>query len=105
MPATTRISDAAKFRAEGQRIGREGMSKRVMEAVTQWRAAGETYKGAMLLAGRLKAIAAMASNDEYWREQVDKGVGIEIRRCTQGVSPPSPGGHPPSHNPQQPRGA
>jgi len=33
-----------------------------------------SYKGAMKLAGQLSVIAKMATCDDYWEEQVDKGI-------------------------------
>ena len=75
------LIDYGRFRAKGRELGREGMSERVIAAVAEWEKAGRTYKGAMILAGRLQAIAHMASGDDYWREQVEKGLHIERVFC------------------------
>ncbi len=80
----TGLDDYRLFKAEGERIDREGMSQRAIKAVEEWQASGATYKGAMILAGRLKAVAMMASADEYWREQVDKGMHKERALCRRG---------------------
>lgn len=65
-----------RLRKVGSEIGREGMSLRVIAAVGEF---DGSYKGAMQLAGRLKAIAQMARCDEYWSEQVDKGFRRELQ--------------------------
>jgi hypothetical protein len=72
----TRLEWAKELRATGAGLGREGMSLRVISAVSEF---DGSYKGAMQLAGRLKAISQMANADEYWREQVDKGYQKERR--------------------------
>jgi hypothetical protein len=68
-----------KLAAYGEQVGREGMSRLVADAVANWQKSGAGPKGAMILAGRLKAITQMATNDDYWREQVDKGFMLEFR--------------------------
>ena len=65
------------MKATGDKLGREGMSQRVIAAVSEF---DGSYKGAMRLAGRLKAISQMAAADEYWREQVDHGFQLERRK-------------------------
>jgi hypothetical protein len=72
----TRLEWAKELRATGAELGREGMSLRVIAAVSEF---DGSYKGAMQLAGRLKAISQMANADDYWREQVDKGYQKERR--------------------------
>lgn len=74
---TFALKRAKKLREAGSKIGRDGMSLRVIHAVAAFNAR-PTYKGAMILAGRLKAIAQMANSDEYWREQIDKGFNQEF---------------------------
>lgn len=68
------------LRGYGNKLGREGMSERVINAVAEW---DKSYKGAMILAGRLKAISQMAKSDDYWDEQVHKGYVQEIN-----IAPP-----------------
>jgi hypothetical protein len=77
------IRDYKILVAEGARIDREGMSERAIDAVNDWVASGSTYKGAMFLAGRLKAIATIASADDYWKEQVDKGFHVELAKARE----------------------
>lgn len=72
-----RLEWAKKLKTVGANIGREGMSKLAIEAVGEF---DGSYKGAMILSGRLKAIAQMANADDYWSEQVDKGFQKELRK-------------------------
>ena len=62
----------------GKLIGRQGMSDLVANAVNEFVKNGKTPKGAMILAGRCKAISQMASGDDYWAEQVEKGFVMEL---------------------------
>lgn len=64
-----------ELREYGSQLGRVGMSKRVIELVSSFNG---TYKGAMILAGHIKAIAQAASCDEYWKEKVDIGFHQEM---------------------------
>lgn len=75
--SVSRLEWAKQLRAKGQLLGREGMSQRVIAAVGEF---DGSYKGAMRLAGRLKAIAQMAGADDYWSEQVDHGFQAELRK-------------------------
>jgi hypothetical protein len=65
---------AKALKAAGERLGREGLSKRVLALVADF---DGSYKGAMILAGRMKAIAQAASSDGYWTEKVDDGFHKE----------------------------
>lgn len=66
-----RIQDVNEAKRLGQALGRAGLSEAVIAAVGQWD--GQSYKGAMELAGKLKVIAAAARCDDYWTEKVGKG--------------------------------
>ena len=59
----------------GKELGRAGLSELTIEAVAEF---DGSYKGAMLLAGRLKAIALAANYDEYWKEKVAKGFYHQV---------------------------
>lgn len=59
-----------ELRASGDRLGRAGLSEAVIEAVAGF---DGSYKGAMVLAGRLKAISQAARFDGYWSEKVEDG--------------------------------
>ena len=75
-----------EMREWGKAVGREGMSVAVLEAVEDF---DGSYIGAMILAGKLKAISQAAGCDEYWSEKVGKGYhqalsmaryGMEVKR-------------------------
>lgn len=70
------LERSKRLREVGSNIGREGMSLAAIKAVEEW---DKSYKGVMILAGRLKAIAQMAKCDDYWDEQVMKGYMREFR--------------------------
>lgn len=76
---SARLQWANDLKAEGARLGREGMSLRVLAAVKEF---DGSYKGAMVLAGRLKAISQMAAADGYWREKVEDGYHRERNLLT-----------------------
>jgi hypothetical protein len=61
---------ARELRNAGSALGRAGLSVAVVEAVNQF---DGTYKGAMILAGRLQAVAQAAKADSYWTEKVQDG--------------------------------
>lgn len=69
---------AKQLREQGKKLGREGMSQRVIHLIDDFVETGGGYKDAMILAGRLKAIAQAAKCDEYWDEQVNKGFHREM---------------------------
>lgn len=69
------LEQAKYLRQQGKRLGRAGMSERVVQAVKDW---DGSYKGAMILAGRLKAIAHAAKSDGYWDEKVFIGYQLEV---------------------------
>ena len=75
------LERSKRLRAMGDKLGREGMSERVIAAVREFD--GKSLKGAMILAGRLKAITQMAKCDDYWDEQVEKGFVLELRTPVQ----------------------
>lgn len=54
----------------GKDVGREGMSQEAITAIEEF---DGSYIGAMILVGRMKAIAQAAGCDGYWRERVEKG--------------------------------
>jgi hypothetical protein len=59
----------------GNAVGRNGMSKAAINAVDDF---DGSYVGAMILAGRMKAIAQAASCDDYWSEKVNKGYQRQL---------------------------
>ncbi len=69
-----------KLRAQGARLGRAGLSQRVIHLVKEF---DGSYKGAMVLAGRLQAIAHAAGFDAYWSEKVNHGYHEETFDLTK----------------------
>jgi hypothetical protein len=67
------------LRAQGQRLGRCGLSERahtlVMEYATKY--PDGHWREAIKLAGRLRAISLAARGDSYWREKTDSGFNDE----------------------------
>lgn len=63
-----------ELRAAGDNLGREGMSLMAQEFIAEYVEHGSTCKGAMILAGKLSLLAKCATCDDYWEEQVNKGV-------------------------------
>lgn len=80
----TDIKTHRKLRAEGQRLGRAGLSQRVCDLVSEF---DGSYVGAMILAGRLRAIATAAGYDDYWTEKVQNGYWSEVGGLPR-VQPP-----------------
>jgi len=69
-----------ELRGRGEKLGREGLSLRVIELIEEF---DGSYKGAMILAGHLKAIAQAAKFDEYWSEKVDIGFHNEMTHLSK----------------------
>tara|TARA_R110000850_G_scaffold269444_1_gene401624 strand:- start:57 stop:293 length:237 start_codon:yes stop_codon:yes gene_type:complete len=60
-----------ELRVVGDAIGREGMAKMAQEFIKECRG---SYKETMELCGKLSLIAKMATCDDYWNEQVNRGI-------------------------------
>lgn len=68
-----------ELRKQGERLGRAGLSERVFTLVDEFNQEHvRSYKNAMVLAGKLKAIAMAAKADGYWDEKVSMGFQSEI---------------------------
>lgn len=61
----------SELRKCGEVISRQGMSEMAIDAVNEF---DGSYKGVMELCGKLSVIAKMATCDDYWSEQVDRGI-------------------------------
>jgi len=61
----------ADLRKVGCAINRKGMSEMAINEINKF---DGSYKGAMELCGKLSVIAKMATCDDYWSEQVHRGV-------------------------------
>lgn len=59
------------LRDYGSKVGREGLALAAQEAVSN---CDGSYKGVMELCGKLSILAKSATFDDYWHEQVDRGV-------------------------------
>lgn len=62
----------------GKAAGREGMSLEAIAAVEEF---DGSYIGAMILAGKMKAIAQAAGCDDYWSEKVCKGYHHQLHKA------------------------
>ncbi len=70
------LETAKKLRVEGKRLGRAGLSERVFTLVDEFNE-NRTYKNAIVLAGKLKAIAQACKSDGYWDEKCGMGFQFE----------------------------
>jgi hypothetical protein len=70
------LKDWKALKEQGKRLGRQGLSERVFTLVDEFNQ-NRTYKNAMVLAGRLKAIAQAATCDSYWDEKMSTGFEHE----------------------------
>lgn len=61
----------AELRLVGEKIGREGMALMAQEFIADY---DGSYKGVMELCGKLSILAKMATCDDYWDEQVGRGI-------------------------------
>lgn len=60
-----------QLRQLAEKLGRKGVAE---EAIKAMHDCGGSYKEIMELAGKLSAIAKMSTFDEYWQEQVNRGI-------------------------------
>jgi hypothetical protein len=65
-----------ELRDAGGVLGRTNLSQRVIDLIAEY---DGSYKGAMTLAGKLKAIGQAAKFDGYWTEKVDEGYHRELQ--------------------------
>ena len=77
------LVEAKELRKQGKRIGRAGMSQRVLILVNDFVKNDGSYKGAMELAGRLRAITIAAKCDDYWSQKVNHGYTNELFDITK----------------------
>lgn len=62
----------------GSRLGRAGLAERVFTLVDEFNK-NRTYKNAIVLAGKLKAISQACKFDCYWDEKCSMGFEFERR--------------------------
>lgn len=81
------LKDWKALKKQGERLKRQGLSERVFTLVDEFNLTeNRSYKNAMVLAGRLKAIAQAATFDSYWDEKMSQGFEFEKRdleKCTE----------------------
>lgn len=82
-----RAGDTAALRDQGERLGRAGLSRRIISLVAEFQK-NPTYIGAVILAGRLSAIATACKFDEYWREKSEDGFIKEMHILHDLPAPP-----------------
>ncbi len=73
----------AELRLVGDKIGREGMAKMAQGFIEEYARDGYSYKGVMELCGKLSLMAKMATCDDYWYEQVERGISRAEFRIEQ----------------------
>lgn len=74
------ILDAKTLREQGRRLGRGGMSRRVIQLVQEFLIdyPDGHYQEAIILAGRLHAISLASRCDDYWGEKSSRGFYMEL---------------------------
>jgi hypothetical protein len=77
---------AKQNKTQGQRLGRAGLAERVFTLVDEFNE-NRTYKNAIILAGRLKAISQACKFDSYWDEKCSIGFQHECYDLEEIKSP------------------
>ena len=66
--------------ASRSKVGRPGVAEEAIKAISDF---DGSYKGAMELAGKLVVIADMSTFDDYWEEQVNRGIAAMGNRMCE----------------------
>lgn len=69
---------AKDLKEQGKRLGRAGLAERVLTLVDEFNK-NRSYKNAIVLAGKLKAISQACKFDGYWDEKCSAGFDFEIQ--------------------------
>lgn len=77
--AIRHLEEAKILRKHGERIGRAGISERIILLVNHFIKHDGSYLGAIKLAGRLHAIFIAAKYSDYWTEKAQDGYAEEFR--------------------------
>lgn len=80
---------AKELKIQGKRLGRAGLAERVFALVDEFNK-NRTYKNAIVLAGKLKAISQACNFDGYWSEKNSTGFHFEaedLHRVGTGGTP------------------
>lgn len=83
-----RRGDTQALRDQGARLGRAGLAQRVIDLVDKFQTQ-PTYIGAIILAGRLSAIADACKCDDYWNEKAQDGWYRELNMLHDLKAPPA----------------
>jgi hypothetical protein len=71
------LTVSKELRKQGERLKRQGLSERVFTLVDEFNE-NRSYKNAIVLAGRLKAIAQACKFDGYWDDKCCAGFNFEV---------------------------
>jgi hypothetical protein len=74
------LNQSKKLRAQGKRLGREGLSQRIDDLVLAFAKENPdgNYREGIMLAGRLHAIFLATDPYDYWREVAMRGFDKEM---------------------------
>lgn len=72
------LKRSKELRLQGERLKRQGLAERVFTLVDEFNA-NRSYKNAIVLSGKLKAIAQACKFDSYWDEKMSAGFEFEAR--------------------------
>jgi hypothetical protein len=61
----------SELRKAGEKMGRSGLSQAAIDLINNF---DGSYNGVIQLCGQLSVIAKACGFDEYWQEQVNRGV-------------------------------
>lgn len=79
--------DWRELQKEGKRLGRRGLSERVLDLTSNF-LNNPSYIEAIILIGRMKALAHACNFDSYWQEKMNKGYGLECYDLRKYQEPP-----------------
>ena len=82
-----RKGDTQALKDQGERLGRAGLAARVIALVNEFQK-NPTYIGAIILAGRMSAIATACKFDDYWHEKAEYGWFREMNTLHDLEAPP-----------------
>ncbi|HSA75562.1 MAG TPA: hypothetical protein VLE21_05170 [Candidatus Nitrosocosmicus sp.] len=79
------LEQSKKLRAQGERLGREGISQRINQLVLEFAKNNPEghYREAIMLAGRLHALYLATHPQDYWREVAHRGFTAELYEITK----------------------
>lgn len=78
--AIQNIKEAQDLKRAGEQLGRTKLAARVVELIDEF---DGSYISAIVLAGRMKAIAQACKFDMYWEEKAGIGYYSEMMRLVR----------------------